>query len=144
MNEGMGFKLPVTATPGFHSLYDCCYQTMWLFSGAFEDPEDNTVREKHVAETLYSAVKGLVHAIPTKNVEAQQDAAYQMIPIAQLGMIRWWSESELPNGNPPIRIPNDNIPLIDLEWIEEDQDHLMTMVERYTAGGASGAWRVHT
>jgi hypothetical protein len=30
MNAKMGFKLQVTATLGFHSLYDRCYQTMWL------------------------------------------------------------------------------------------------------------------
>jgi len=31
MNERIGFKLQVTARPGFHSLYDWCFQTMWLF-----------------------------------------------------------------------------------------------------------------
>jgi len=36
---------------------------MWLFSGAPEDPEDDTVMEKHGAEALYSAVKSLMHAI---------------------------------------------------------------------------------
>ena len=50
MNARIGFKLQVTATPGFHSLYDWCFQMMWLFSGAPEDPEDETVTEKHSAE----------------------------------------------------------------------------------------------
>jgi hypothetical protein len=56
MNAKIGFKLQVTATPGFHSLYDWCFQMMWLFSGAPEDPEDDTVIEKHGGEALYSAV----------------------------------------------------------------------------------------
>jgi hypothetical protein len=40
INSRIGFKLPVTAMPGFHSLYDWCFQTMWLFSGAAADQED--------------------------------------------------------------------------------------------------------
>jgi len=43
MNGRIGFKLQVTATLGFHSLYDMCYQTMWLFPGAPEASEDDTV-----------------------------------------------------------------------------------------------------
>jgi len=31
MNAKIGFKLQVTATPGFHSPKDWCYQAMWLF-----------------------------------------------------------------------------------------------------------------
>jgi len=50
MNARIGFKLQVTATLGFHSLYDWCFQMMWLFSGAPEDPEDETVTEKHSAK----------------------------------------------------------------------------------------------
>jgi len=46
MNGRIGFKLQVTATPKFHSLYDWCFQTMWLFSGAPEDPADESVMEK--------------------------------------------------------------------------------------------------
>jgi len=42
MNVKIGFNLQVTAIPGFHSLYDWCYPTMWLFWGASEDPEDET------------------------------------------------------------------------------------------------------
>jgi hypothetical protein len=41
MNARIEFKLQVAATPGFHSLYDWCFQTMWLFSGAPEDSEDD-------------------------------------------------------------------------------------------------------
>jgi hypothetical protein len=56
MNAEIGFKLQVTATPEFHSLDDCCFQTMRQFSGAPDEPEDDSVREKHSAEALYSAV----------------------------------------------------------------------------------------
>jgi hypothetical protein len=40
---------------------------MWLFSGAPEDSEDETVMEMHGAESLYSAVKSLMHAIRTED-----------------------------------------------------------------------------
>jgi SNF2 family DNA or RNA helicase len=70
-NARIEFKLQVTATPGFHSLYYWCYQVMWLFSGAPENPEDETVMEKHGADALYSAVKSLMHAIRTEPQEAQ-------------------------------------------------------------------------
>jgi len=79
MNSRIGFKLQVTATPGFHSLYDLCYQAMWLFSGAPEDPEEETVMEMHGADALYSAVKSLMHVIRTEDQDAQQDAAHRMI-----------------------------------------------------------------
>jgi len=52
MNAKIGFKLQVTATPRFHSLYDQCYQAMWLLSGAPEDAENDTVKEKHGADAL--------------------------------------------------------------------------------------------
>jgi len=130
MNVKIGFKLQVTATPEFHSLYDWCFQTMWLFSGPPEDPEDDTVMEKHGAEALYSTVKSLMHAIRTKDEEAQQDAAHWMIQIAKPWTIRRWSESKLANGKPLLRIPKEKAHLIDLEWTEEEQAHLMTLVER--------------
>jgi hypothetical protein len=79
ISEKIRFKLQVTDTPGFHSLYDWCFQTMWLFSGAPEDPEDDTVMEKHGAEALCSAVKSLMHAIRSTDEEAQQDAVHRMI-----------------------------------------------------------------
>jgi len=52
MKARIAFKLQVTAKLGCLSVYDWCYQMMWLFSGAPEDPEDNTVIEKHGAEAL--------------------------------------------------------------------------------------------
>jgi len=40
---------------------------MWLFSGAPDNPEDETVKEKHGADALYSAVRSLMHAIWTED-----------------------------------------------------------------------------
>jgi hypothetical protein len=70
---------------------------MWLFSGAPEDPEDDTVMNQHGADTLYSAVKGLMNAIWTEDEETQQDAAHRMIQIAKPWTIRRWSESKIAN-----------------------------------------------
>jgi len=143
MNAKIGFKLQVTATLGFHSLYDWCFQTMWLFSGAPEDPEDDTEMEKNGAKAFHSTVKSLMQPIWNKDEKAQQDAAHWMMQIAVLWTIRQWSESKLANAKQIVRIPKQNANLIDLEWTEEEQAHLKTLVERYTSRGASGAWRVH-
>jgi hypothetical protein len=78
-NARIGFKLQVTPTRGFHSLYNWCYLTMWLFSGAPKDPEDETVMEKHSADALYVALKSLMHAICPEDKDAQQDTAHWMI-----------------------------------------------------------------
>jgi len=98
--------------------------------------------EKHGAEALYSAVKCLMHAIRTKDEEAQQDVAHWNIQITKPGTSKRWSELKLANGKPLVRIPKENAHLIDLEWTEEVQAHLKTLVERYTLQGASGTWRV--
>jgi len=143
MNAKIEFKLPITPTPRFHSLHDWCFQTMWLFSGAPEDPEDDTVMEKHGAEALYSAVKSLMHAIRTIDDEDQQDVPHRMIQIAKRWTIRQWSESKLTNAKRHVRIPKEKAHLIDLKWTEEEQAHLKTLVVRYTLRGASGAWTVH-
>jgi len=143
MNARFRFKLQVTATTGFQSLYDWCFQTMWLFSGVPEDPEDDTVMEKHGAEALYSAVKSLMHANWTKNEEAEQDVAHRMIQIANLWTIRWWSKLTLTNSNTLVLIEKENSHHIDLRWTEEEQAHLKTLVVRYTWQDASGAQRVH-
>jgi hypothetical protein len=52
---------------------------MWLVSDAPEDPEDDTVMERHSTKGLYSTVKSLILAIRTKDEQAQQDAAHRMI-----------------------------------------------------------------
>jgi len=92
---------------------------------------------------MYSAVKSMMHAIRTKDEEAQQDAAHWMIQIAKPWTIRQWSESKLANGKPLVQIPKEKAHVINLEWTEDKQAHLKTLVERYTLRGASGAWRVH-
>ena len=91
-NARIGFKLQVTAIPGFHALCDWCYQMMWLFSGAPEDPEDDTVMEMHSTDAVNSAVKSLMHAIRTEDPDAQQDPAHRMIQIVMPWMIRRWSQ----------------------------------------------------
>jgi len=113
-----------------------------LFSGAPADPEDYTAMEKHGAEALYPAVKSLIHAIQTKDKEAQQDAAHQIFQIPKSWTITWWSESIVANGKSLLQIAQENVHLNDLEWTEEEQIHLKTLVERYTSRGASEAWRV--
>jgi hypothetical protein len=143
MNARSGFKLQVTATLGSHSLHDWYFQTMWLFSGAPEDPEDKTVMEIHGADALFSAVKSMMHPIPTEDEEAQQDVAHLMIQIAKHWTIRRWSESKLANRTPLDQIPKENAHLVDLEWTEDEQAKLKTLVERHTSRGASGGWRVH-
>jgi hypothetical protein len=137
-----GIKYYPTTTPRFHSLYDWYYQVIWLFSGAPEDSEVETVMEKHGADALYSAVKCLLHAICTEDEDSQHNAAHRMIQIANPWMIRRWSESKLANGKPLIRIPKNNAHLVDLELTENEQAILNTLVERYTTRGASGTWRV--
>ena len=143
MTTRIAFKLQVTATTRFHSLYDWCHQTMWLFTGASEDPEDETVMEKHGADALYSTVKRLMDAIHTEDEVAQQDAAHWLIQIAKTWRIRRRSESKLANGKPLVRILKENAPRSDLEWTEAELTKPKTLVERYISWVASGAWRVH-
>jgi len=143
MNAKIGFKHQVTATLGFHSLYDWCYQAMWLFSGAPDDPEDETVKEKHGADALTSAVESLMHAIRTEAEKAHQDPVHRMIQIVKSRTIRRWSEVTLANGKALVRIPKEHAHLIDLKWTEDEQAKLKTLVERYTSWGDSGAWGVH-
>jgi hypothetical protein len=121
INARFGFNLQVTAMPGFHSLYDWCFQTMWLFSGAPEDQADETVMEKHSAKAQSSGVMSLMHAIRTEDRDTQHDAAQHMIPIAKPRTIRRWSESKLANGKPLVRISKENAHLVDLEWIPDEQ-----------------------
>ena len=118
MNARIAFKLQLTATPGFNSLYDWCFQTMWLFSGAPEDPEDDTVIKRKGAKALYSAVKSLMHAVRTGDQDAQQDAANRMIQIAKPWTMRSWSELKLANRKPLCRMRKENAHLVDLEWTE--------------------------
>jgi hypothetical protein len=116
---------------------------MWLFSGAPEDPDNETVMEMHGADALYSAVKSLMHAIWTEVQDTQQDAAHQMIQIATPWTLQRWSELKLANGIPLVRILKEHAHLVDLDWTHREQAKLKTLVERSTSRGASGAWRVH-
>jgi hypothetical protein len=143
MNARIGFKPQVTATMGFHSLYDWCFQRVWLLSDTPENPADDTVLEKHGAEELYSAEKSLIHAIRTEHEEAQQGVTLRMIQIAMPWSFRRWLESKLAKGQPLVQIPQEYAHRIDLEWTEIAQEDLKTLGERYTSRGASEAWRVH-
>jgi len=49
----------------------------------------------------------------------------------------------LENRKPLDWTPKENVHLVDLEWTEDEQAKLKTLVERYNSLGASGAWRVH-
>ena len=97
------------------------------------------MKEKHGADALYSAVKSLMHAIRTKDQEAQQDAAHRMIQNSRPCTIRRWSESKYANGKPLVRIPMENALLIDLEWTGDEQGEPKPLVERFTSRGGSGA-----
>jgi len=99
--------------------------------------------EMDSADALYGAVKSLMYAIWTEDNDTQNDVAHQMNKIAKPWMIQRWSESNLANGKPLVQIPKENAHHVDLEWTEDKQAKLMTLVERYTSRGASGAWRVH-
>jgi hypothetical protein len=112
-------------------------------SGPPDEREDDSVTEKHGAEALYSVVKSLLHAFRTENADAQQDVAHWINQIAKSWMIRRCSESKLANVKPLVRIPKENADLMDLEWTEDEQAKLKSLVERFTLQGASGAWRVH-
>jgi len=46
------------------------------------------------------------------------------------------------NGKTLIQILKENAHLINLEWTEQEQAQLMTLVGRYTSQGASGGWKV--
>jgi len=105
MNVRIGFKLPVTPTQRFHSLYKWCYQTKWLFQGAPADPENETVMEKDGADTLYSIVTSLMHAIRTDYEDPLEDVACQMIHIAKPLSTRRWSVLKIVNGTTLDPIP---------------------------------------
>jgi len=104
MNAKIGLKLQVTATLGFHSYYDWCHQTMWLLSYVPDDPEDDTVLDKHGAEVLNYAVQSWMHVIRTEDEKAQQDAAHRIIQIAMPWVIIRWSKSKIFNSKPLVLI----------------------------------------
>jgi hypothetical protein len=143
VNARIRLTLQVTVAPGFHPLYDWCYQTMWEFSGAPKYPEDETVMEMHSTDALYSAVKNLMNAICTEDQGAQHDSAHQMIQIPKPWTIRRWPESKLANGKPFSRILKENAHLAELEWTEDELVKLKPGVERCSSQGVCRGWSVH-
>jgi len=121
MNARIGFTLQVTATPGFHSLYDWYSQMMWLFPCAPDEHEDETLMEKHVTHPLYPAVQSSMHARWSANQDAHLDAGYRVIQIVKPLTMRRWSEWKLANEKPLVQITNKNGQLVDLEWTEKQQ-----------------------
>jgi hypothetical protein len=117
---------------------------MWLFSSAPEDPEDDTVMEKHVTKTLHSVGNRLMHAIQTEDQYAQYSAAHCMMHFAKAWMRGRWSEMKIANEKPLVLILMGNPHIVDFEWAAEEQSILMTIMETSTSRGASGAWRVHS
>jgi predicted nucleic acid-binding Zn ribbon protein len=129
-NVRIGFKLPFTATLEFHSHHNWCYQSMLLFSGAPEDPENETVMDKHSADALYSAVKCLTDAINTEDKDAQHNMAHRIIQIGKLWTLSRWSESKLPHVKPLARITKDNAHRVGLKWTADWQAQLKSLVKR--------------
>jgi len=115
---------------------------MLQFSGVPVAPDDDTVKEKHGADAMYSAVNSSMRAIWNEDEEAQRDTSRWMIKIAIGCAIRRWPEWKLADGNPYVRIPEGNAYMVDLTSTEDDQAKLKALVERYTSRGSLGAWRV--
>ena len=143
MNKRIAFKIQVTAMPGFHSLYDWCYQAMWLFSGEPEDREDHTMMEQLGAEVRNSTMMSLMHAIRTDNKYVLKNSVHRKRQISKHWTNRRWLESPLATEQPLVRLLKENAHLIDLKWSAVEQTTLKMLVQRYTSQGGSGAWRVH-
>ena len=133
MKAKFGFKLQVTATPEFHSLYDWCCQIIRLFANAPENPPEDSAVEKHGADALYSGVKCSMDAICTADNAGHLDVVHRIIQIAKLWMIRQWLDSRLANGKPLVWIPKENAHLMHLEWTEDKHANLKALVESYTS-----------
>ena len=101
------------------------------------------VMENHGAEAQYSVVRSLVYAILMENNEGQNNVVHQMIQIGKPSTIRRSLDSKNANGKPLLQILKHTARLANLEWTEEEQAKLQTLVERYTLESRSGAWRVH-
>jgi len=127
---------------GLYSVYNWCYQTMWLCSGVSDDWEDDTGMETHGANTMDSTVKSLTHVMWTEDNHLQLDAAHVMILIGKPWTLRRWSESKVANRKQHVWIPNEHAPLIHSQWTQEEPAKLKTLVARLTSHGALGVWRV--
>jgi hypothetical protein len=82
-------------------------------------------------------------AVQNKDEQAQQYALHWMIWITKPWMIQQWAESTLSNGKPLVQILHDNTHPIHLEWTEDQQAHMETLVEWYTLCGASRECSIH-
>lgn len=78
-----------------------------------EDPEDNSVMEKHGAETLYSTEKSVMHAIHTADKDAEHVVAHWMIHPPKARMLKRQLQSKPANAKPLIPIPKGNVHFID-------------------------------
>jgi len=116
MNVIIGYTLEVTVTPSFNSLSDWYSQLMWLFSGAPDNPQDETLVGKHSAELLYSAVRSLMNAIRTEDQDAQQNAAHWTIQVSEPWIISQWTKLHIANGKQVVRTLKKNALLGNLEW----------------------------
>jgi hypothetical protein len=128
---------------GFHSLYYWCFQPRWLFSGAPENPEDETVLENHCAKARNSAVNSGMHTIQANHNDTPQDAAHQLIHIATHWTRRGCPESKLAYGKPLDGLLKENTHLFDLECTVHWQTTLITIEERFTSRRVFGAWWVY-
>jgi hypothetical protein len=87
--------------------------------------------EMHSADAQYTILKSLIHAIRTEDKDTQQHTAHQMIQIAKPRTIKWQSEWKLGNEKPLFRLLKENAHHVDLEWNEDEQAKINTLVERY-------------
>ena len=71
--------------------------------------------EKNGAKALNCTVKSLMHAIQTKDQDAQQDMAHRMIRITKPWTVRRGSELKLANEKPLVPIPKENSQLGDFK-----------------------------
>jgi len=114
----IGFKHQITATLGFHWLYDWSDQMMQSSQGVPDDPLDDTVMVIHCADTLYSAVKSMMTVIWADGTDDQPNAVHQIIQIAKCQLRRRWLETKLANRIPQVQIPQDSAHLIQHECTE--------------------------
>lgn len=78
LNQRIQFTIQLTAPPGIEPLYGLYYQTLWLFSGAPEDPEIYTLMDNNYAGGLDSAVTNMTHGVRTDDNEVQSVVALLM------------------------------------------------------------------
>jgi len=129
MNLRIGFKLQVAAMLGFHSLYHWCFYMMWLFSGAPEDPEDNSVMDKNHRDASCPSVKSTMDAVQTHDEATPQGAPWRMIPSTKPCLRARCIELKLANGTALAQIPSDKTFLTHLECTWDPRTKQMTLVE---------------